>query len=120
MMRNPKAVHINFKDLMGIREMGRILPSNVDMVMERNGYFFVGEWKRAGEPISRGQEILLMQLARQPKFTVMIIQGHTDDGTMVVDEFWQMDGTSALTSKGKGVDRFKELLVFWKTTVERL
>lgn len=120
MMRNPNAVHIDFRDLMGIRELGKILPSNLDMVIERYGQFLVGEWKRSNESISRGQEILLMNLARQPSFTVLIIQGHTDGGVMVVDEFWQMDGAGELKSLGTGADKFKQLIVFWKQSVERL
>jgi hypothetical protein len=29
-------------------------------------------------------------LAKQPNFTVLIVQGHTD-GEMVVDKFWQVE-----------------------------
>ena len=119
-MRNPNAKHIDFKDLMGIPHMGRILPANIDMVMERNGYFLIGEWKRENErPMSKGQELLLIQMARMPNFTVLIIQGNTDDGSMVVDEFWQMDDRGFLDSRGKGIEKFKKLLVFWKTQVEK-
>lgn len=119
MMRNPNAVHIDFKDLNGL--MGKIVPSNIDMVMERNGYFLVGEWKREGEPISTGQLILLKQLAKmKDKFTVIVIQGHTDTGSMVVEEFYHMDADGILVPIGAGVDRFKEFLVYWKDSVEQL
>lgn len=118
MMRNPNAPHINFKDLNGL--MGKLLPSNLDMVMERNRYFLVGEWKHAGEQISVGQNILLKQMAKLDRFTVLVIQGHTDDGTMVVDEFWNMDKTGTLISLGKGVDSFKKFLVYWVKSVEEL
>ncbi len=118
-MRNPNAPHINFKDLNGL--LGKILPSNLDMVIERNGFFLVGEWKHNGEVISTGQFILLKQLARmEERFTVIIIQGHTDAGDMVVDEFWVMDGQGNTTSLGKGVDKFKEFLVYWVRSVEEL
>lgn len=118
MMRNPNAPHINFKDLNGL--MGKLLPSNLDMVMERNGYFLVGEWKHAGEKISIGQNILLKQLAKLDKFLVLVIQGHTDEGTMVVDEFWYINKTGELITLGKGVESFKEFLVFWLKNIEEL
>ncbi len=117
-MRNPNAVHINFRDLNNL--MGKIVPSNIDMVVERNGFFLVGEWKRHNEKISMGQNILLKQLARQDKFLVLIIQGHTDGGDMEVDEFWRMEGSGDLLSLGKTVDKFKEFLVYWKNKVEKL
>lgn len=119
MMRNPNAVHIDFKDLNGL--MGKIVPSNIDMVMERNGYFLIGEWKREGEAISVGQNILLKQLAKiADKFTVLIIQGHTDTGSMVVEEFYLMDAEGYLVPIGAGVDKFKDFLVHWKNGVETL
>lgn len=119
MMRNPNAVHIDFKDLNGL--MGKIVPSNIDMVMERNGYFLVGEWKREGEAISVGQNILLKQLAKlEDRFTVLVIQGHTDTGTMEVDKFWIMGTDGVLVKIGDGTHTFKEFLVYWKESVEKL
>ena len=120
MMRNPSAVHIDFKDLNNIEGMGKIVPSNIDMMVERNGWFLVGEWKREGEAISMGQKILLRQLATQPKFLVIIIQGHTDGSVMVVDEWWRMQGNGDLKPLGKTVEKFKEFLLHWKNKVEQL
>ena len=118
-MRNPKAVHIDFKDINGL--MGKIVPSNLDMVIERNGYFLIGEWKRENENISIGQGILLKQLARMDnKFLVLIIQGDTDDSVMKVDMFWRMESDGTLSILGEGIDKFKEFLVFWKNGVETL
>lgn len=116
MMRNRQAPHIDFRDLNGL--MGKIVPSNVDMMIERKGYFLVGEWKREGESISIGQEILLKRLAAVPKFVVLIIQGHTTDSVMVVDEFSYMDRNGKLTALGDTVDKFKQFLVHWKKTAE--
>lgn len=119
MMRNPNAVHIDFKDLNGL--MGKIVPSNIDMVMERNGFFLIGEWKREGEQISVGQNILLKQLAKKDGwFTVLVIQGHTDGGTMVVDKFWNMGSDGILSPLGEGIEKFKEFLTYWKNSVEQL
>lgn len=119
MMRNPNAVHIDFKDLNGL--MGKIVPSNIDMVMERNGYFLVGEWKRENEQISIGQNILLKQLAKMTdRFTVLIIQGDTDDGVMKVSKFWLMGADGVQVPIGTSTEIFKEFLVHWKNGVEAL
>lgn len=119
MMRNPNAVHIDFKDLNGL--MGKIVPSNIDMVMERKGFFLIGEWKREGEQISAGQSILLKQFAKlDQRFTVLVIQGDTDDGEMKVDKFWRMDEDGVLVLLGTGVESFKHFLVYWKIGVEEL
>lgn len=118
-MRNPKALHVDFRDLIGV--MGKILPSNVDMIVERNGYFLVGEWKRAGEDLSIGQSILLKQLAKiDDKFVVLIIQGHTDEGVMVIDKFWRMGNDGIIRALGDTVEKFKKFLVHWKNGVEKL
>jgi hypothetical protein len=118
MMRNPDAKHVDFRDLIGV--MGSMLPSNIDMMIERNGYFLVGEWKREGEAISMGQKILLRQLATQPKFVVLVIQGNTDDGVMLVEKIWRMQGNGDLKLIGDSVDRLKEILKNWKEKVEQL
>lgn len=83
-MRNPDAKHIDFADLVGVIPSNpKLLPSNLDMVLERNGYFIVGEWKRPSERISFGQEILLKSLSSMPNFLVLVIEGNTDDGMVV-------------------------------------
>ena len=62
-MRNPEAKHLDFGELRGIiPENPRFLPSNLDMILERHQQFFIGEWKRPNEPISKGQFILLSKL----------------------------------------------------------
>jgi hypothetical protein len=43
-MRNKHAPHIDFTDLM----IGKLCPSDIDMVLERKGHFLFGEWKRQG------------------------------------------------------------------------
>jgi hypothetical protein len=83
-MRNPDAKHIDFGELIGVISSNpRFLPSNLDMVLERNGFFLVGEWKRPSEKVSFGQEILLKSLAAMPNFLVLVIEGNTDDGMVV-------------------------------------
>jgi hypothetical protein len=110
MMRNRFAPHIDFSDLDGL--LGNILPSNIDMVIERHGYFLIGEWKKPNEKISKGQEILLKALARIPKFTVLIISGDTTD-KMVVHKFWKIQRQGSAVLRGEGFFEFRDYLVDW-------
>jgi len=83
-MRNPNAPHVDFTPFLGMIESNpKFLPSNLDMVLERNGNFLIAEWKRPGEGIKVGQMILLEALARVPGFVVLIITGDTDNGLNV-------------------------------------
>lgn len=116
-MRNPHAPHIDFTELNGIAK--KCVPSNIDMIYERNGYFLVGEWKRKDEMLSMGQAILLRQLASQPNFLVLLIQGDTDNG-MDVDAFWRIRGTGARSPKGKSKEELKEYIKRWFDKVEKL
>ena len=107
LMRNPDARHIDFTELNGVYK--NYVPSNVDMMYERKGYFLVGEWKRPNESISVGQSILLQQLAIQPRFLVIIIQGNTDDG-MHIDEFWLLKSDGTKKSLGKSLESLKKFI----------
>ena len=83
-MRSPGAAHIDFGDFAGMIESNpKLLPGDIDMIIERKGKFFVGEWKRQGENLSQGQEILLKTLAKQSQFTVCVIVGNTDNETVI-------------------------------------
>jgi hypothetical protein len=48
------------------------LPTNLDGLTERRGHFLLCEVKR-GEEVSEGQRIMLDALARQDKWTVLIV-----------------------------------------------
>ena len=109
-MRNRLAPHIDFEELTGL--LGKIVPSNLDMVYERKGKFLVGEWKRVGEKLSIGQEILLKALASKPDFEVIIINGDTDDG-MKVGVFWKLNNMERVIEVGKGLDQLKDYIVDW-------
>jgi hypothetical protein len=110
MMRNPLAVHIDFKDLQGIT--GKRIPSNIDMILERHGRFLVGEWKRENEKISIGQQILLKQLAKVDKFTVLVIVGDTDEG-MKVSKIWHLKPNESWKMLGSSVNDLKEYIIEW-------
>jgi hypothetical protein len=109
-MRNKAAPHIDFEELTGL--LGKIVPSNIDMMYERKGKFLVGEWKRVGEKISTGQEILLKALAARQDFEVIIINGDTDTG-MNVGRFWKLDRFGLVTEAGRGIQSLKDYIVDW-------
>jgi len=110
-MRNRDAPHIDFTELMGL--LGKVVPSNLDMVYERKGSFLVGEWKRDGENISKGQEILLKALARVPGFTVLVINGFTEDGNMSVNRFWRVLPEGECVLSGAGLTALKDYITEW-------
>jgi len=83
-MRSASAAHIDFGEFTGMIESNpKLLPCDIDMIIERKGKFFVGEWKRQGENMNQGQAILLQTLAKQSQFTVCVIIGNTDAETIV-------------------------------------
>jgi hypothetical protein len=111
-MRNPDAKHIDFADLSGIIETNpRFLPSNLDMVYERNGHFLIGEWKRPKEHISGGQRLLLHRLASLPNVKVLLIIGDTDDG-MTVHDVYKLTKDN-VTKIGEGKDFLIQLINAW-------
>jgi hypothetical protein len=118
-MRNPDAKHIDFADLIGlIPSNPRFLPSNLDMVLERKGSFLVGEWKRPNESISRGQEILLENLAKKPGFLVVLIEGNTDEG-MEVSKVQLFNPHKGWIEWGDNKESLKDLITQWYARAER-
>ncbi len=118
-MRNPDAKHIDFAYLIGlIPSNPRFLPSNLDMVLERKGSFLVGEWKRPNEKISRGQEILLENLARKPGFLVVLIEGNTDT-EMVVSNVQLFNPHKGWIEWGDSKESLKDLITQWYARAER-
>lgn len=110
MMRDKYAPHVDFGELSGL--LGKVLPSNLDMVLERKGHFLFGEWKRDGEKISKGQEILLKALSRLPNATVLVINGDTDN-RMRVGRFWRITPDGGYVESGKGLIEFKDYITEW-------
>ncbi|MFZ4654122.1 MAG: hypothetical protein ACOYLM_07075 [Methylococcaceae bacterium] len=118
-MRNPDAKHTDFTDLIGVIPSNlKLLPSNLDMVIERFGNFLVGEWKRPSEKISLGQEILLKRLATKEDFTVLLIEGDTDDG-MVVHKIEAFAKDGGLVHIGDDVNALKGFIRFWYEHAEK-
>jgi len=110
MMRNKEAPHIDFEELNGL--LGKVVPSNLDMVLERKGHFLFAEWKRDNEKVSKGQEILLKALSRVPNATVLIVNGDSDDG-MRVDRFWRVLPNGNCIESGRGLIEFKDYIIDW-------
>jgi len=118
-MRNPDAKHIDFGELVGVIPTNpRFLPSNLDMVLERKGHFLVGEWKRPNESISRGQEILLNNLAKKPGFLVVLIEGDTD-ADMVVNKVQLFNPHKGWIEWGDSKESLKDLITQWYARAER-
>ena len=113
LMRNQNAAHIDFFQFKGLIETNlKATPCDIDMVFERKCKFLVGEWKRDGESISQGQGLLLRNMARQPQFTVIIVQGHTD-GKTVVDKFEQLCSDGRFRVRGRSFDDLKKFVTRW-------
>ncbi len=90
-MRNSNAKFVDFGFLSGMIPGKNILPTNLDMVVCKDGRkFLVGEWKHDNEPMSLGQKIVLKGLAAQENFTVLVIYGHSDDEWTQVGKFYQV------------------------------
>lgn len=113
-MRNPDAKHKDFGALIGIIPTNpRFLPSDIDMVYERNQCFLFAEWKRASESFGGGQRILLRRLAMQPRTVVLLVVGDTDDG-MNVEQVLYIDPSQVdPVLLGGGFETLKEVIIEW-------
>ena len=118
-MRNPFATHVDFGFLRGlIADNPKAMPCNIDMVFERKGFFLFGEWKRVDEPMSRGQEIMLVNLAKHPHNVVLVITGDTDDG-VTVTEIQQITKSGMFIKTGESVEHLKKILNTWYMRADR-
>lgn len=70
---------------------GKIRPCDIDGIVEINGHFLVIEAKPAHEmPPDGGQRRVLDELAKLPRFTVLVLYGDPLTGVAVR---WQVIGT---------------------------
>jgi hypothetical protein len=118
-MRNPGAKHIDFNAFEGVLWNPKVLPSNIDMIIERNGHFLIGEWKRDDEDLSRGQEILLKALAKEKNKLVILINGSTDNGTTIVKEFSRICSDGTIRRRGYGLNELLEYYRRWGRVVNQ-
>jgi hypothetical protein len=111
MRTNPS--HVDYGEFKGlIKHNPNFVPSNLDGVAERNGRFLVFEWKRPNEKISTGQKLLLQSLAANPKFIVLIINGNTDNET-VVNSFYMLTLKGEPYKRGVGLESLKTFYKEW-------
>jgi hypothetical protein len=114
-MNKPNAKHVDFGFLKGMFPNPRELPVNVDMMMEKNHCFIVGEWKKPKETLSKGQEIMLMRLAARRNIHVIIIEGSSDDTECYVNKVEEMHKDGRLQELGTGIEFLKILMKAWHT-----
>jgi hypothetical protein len=112
-MNKPNAKHVDFGFLKGMFPNPRELPVNVDMMMEKNHCFIVGEWKKPKETLSKGQEIMLMRLAARRNIHVIIIEGSSDDTECYVNKVEEMHKDGRLQELGTGIEFLKILMKAW-------
>lgn len=119
-MRNSYANHTDFGFLRGLFEDSpKIMPSNLDMVYGINDKFLLGEWKRDNEEISEGQKILLKALSKEPNFTVILINGYSDNTGIHISKYYQISQTS-LIYLGNSIDSFKDYIQTWYKLAKRI
>lgn len=112
-MRNSQATHVDFGFLRGsVKQNAAIIPSNVDMILETNYHFLIGEWKRDGEEVSKGQKILLNRMSTLPNFIVLIINGYSDGNNRSINDFYELHDTF-LKKKGHGEEELKNYVNEW-------
>ena len=63
---------------------GKIRPSDIDGVVERNGHFLFLEAKPQGKELGTGQRILFERLAAKPDITVLVLWGEKEQP----EEMW--------------------------------
>jgi hypothetical protein len=119
-MRNSYASHTDFGFLRGLFEDSpKIMPSNLDMVYGINDKFLLGEWKRDNEEISEGQKILLKALSKEPNFTVILINGYSDNTGIHISKYYQISQTS-LIYLGNSIDSLKDYIKTWYKLAKRI
>lgn len=113
LMRNQYATHTDYAEFKGVIDSNpHFVPSNVDGICERKGKFFIMEWKRPNEQVSKGQQILLQALAAKEDFIVVIVYGNTDNET-VVEKFYLVQPQGSCILVGQGFESFKAYYRQW-------
>jgi hypothetical protein len=118
MMRNGAAPHIDFSDLEGVIPSNpKLMPSNVDFILERRGKFLFGEFKKPEEQISGGQRILLEQLSKVSGFKVFVATGWNEGTSLVVTQLTTIRGSDWETVDCD-LEEFKRRINAWYDAVE--
>lgn len=76
-IKNPNdCVAVDWGKVLGMS--GKVYPTDIDGMLERNGHFLFMEWKRPGVKIPQGQDIAYKKLAALPNMKVLYIWGSYD------------------------------------------
>lgn len=67
-----KTPYHDFKQFTSCFGSTKIMPTDIDFMVERNGCFLVMEFKPEGKIISLGQDIMLKKLSAVPNFSVVL------------------------------------------------
>ena len=90
---------------------GKAAMSDIDGVVEINGYFMFMEWKHEGGHLHRGQEILLQQLTRvSDKIVAYVLYGNSV--TMEVQMMTRIYGGRSETYR-VNLEQVKDLFRKW-------
>ena len=110
-MRNTSLGHIDFNAFNGLNPYNsKCRASDLDMVFEWKNHFLIIEWKRPGEYLPTGQEMMLKAFSTLPQVTVFLVNGHTDEETEVQNIYF-IDKTHHLV--GNGLHHLKSLITQW-------
>lgn len=103
----------------------KITPSDIDMIVERHGYFLAAETKEWRPGLSedplylpRGQQILLDRLASQPHWTVLYIAGEAAHSAPWYIQHLGGTACKDLTSISSPDDRREVLHAMFQTWAE--
>lgn len=118
-MRSNNVQPIDFGFLRGLlKDKPTVMPCDIDMIYEINNHYLVGEWKKKYEQISDGQKYALQALAKEPKFTVLIIRGISTGETLAIGNFYKVTIDKNCVKVGFGVDEFKKYVLNWYNEIK--
>lgn len=63
----------DFDMFMGCFGNTKIMPTDIDFIVERKGNFLIMELKTEGKQVFYGQELMLLNLSKLPKTTVVLL-----------------------------------------------
>lgn len=99
---------------------GKIEMSDIDGVVERNGYFLFMEWKKPPGNLSTGQRIMLEKLSSKAGVTCIVVSGpvHPSANTSLRVQCFKA-GRLQPESKSVTLDGLRELFAQWYDNVNR-
>jgi hypothetical protein len=93
----------------------RIKPTDVDGLVERNGWFLFLEAKGPKVPLKQGQKILLERLAENPHVTVIVIWGDKNNPEQIM----LMNGKSEPKIRPCDTEELRRVVSEWYQYADR-